>query len=490
MVSETRSTNPYLLIREHYRGFSSEQLKTMAHIKRFFECAWGDPAFRRFLEGDTAPPSTLQRELRTRGCQLDPLALHDLIPLACRDVNDDSEVDMTALEGHPLGQLWIEYNAPKLKNKANLRPHAETPTLQPAFHAWRQRQINRCRSELGERSDMLPHNVIAFELSAGCSVGCPFCALDAPDLQAVWRHTPQNAQRWQDVLTWSVATFGHAAQTGVCYWATEPLDNPDYVDFARTFRAVTGELPQVTTARPLKDVALTRELLQLHTEDLVPLRFSVLNRKMLHDIHQTFSPEELLAVNLLMYCNPKRTGFCRSGRLLNDDNPICKSGKYRLIRNTASCVTGLLINMPLQTVKLITPCCPDHDNPYGYKLTGSGTFSDTDDLSRFFRNVIATHMTPGLPSESCIAFRRDLTFADSDTGFELKSHYRRHTMGGGPGIRALGRLIAKGQYTADELLREVLRSGGDYLAAMGALTKLYDGGLIETSRQPVQAGVS
>ena len=58
------------------------------------------------------------------------------------------------------------------------------------------------------------------------------------------------------------AIVGDAAGRGLCYYATEPLDNPDYECFLVDFHAEFGRVPQTTTAAATRDIERTRRLLR------------------------------------------------------------------------------------------------------------------------------------------------------------------------------------------------------------------------------------
>ena len=70
----------------------------------------------------------------------------------------------------------------------------------------------------------------------------------------------ENARLWRAILDHWVDLFGTAAQTGFCYWATDPADNPDYPRFIEDYHAATGNLPQTTTAAPLRDLLVSGPL--------------------------------------------------------------------------------------------------------------------------------------------------------------------------------------------------------------------------------------
>src|SRR5205814_8046857 len=104
-----------------------------------------------------------------------------------------------------------------------------------------------------------------------------FCGVSAGRKGADFLYTPDNARLWRDVLAVLRRVVGPAAATGFCYWATDPLDNPDYERFALDVAEICGRFPQTTTAQPLKDPERTRALLALSVAHGCTInRFSIL----------------------------------------------------------------------------------------------------------------------------------------------------------------------------------------------------------------------
>ena len=71
-----------------------------------------------------------------------------------------------------------------------------------------------------------------FELADGCSGNCLFCCLlDAKSLSAYFCYTPKNQLLWQEILHNTREVLGEIAGSSICYFGTEPFDNPDYEKF-------------------------------------------------------------------------------------------------------------------------------------------------------------------------------------------------------------------------------------------------------------------
>ena len=158
---------------------------------------------------------------------------------------------------------------------------------------------NRCRMEnqlIRMHSNIYFYPAV-FELSEGCRVQCPFCGLAAKPWSSDFRYTEENRTLWREVLQITRELLGNVIDVSPCYFATEPLDNPDYEDFLRDAREVTGGVPQTTTAlaeryperiRSLMDFLGEREL-----EENNSLRISIRNLTQFHRIMELYTPEEL-----------------------------------------------------------------------------------------------------------------------------------------------------------------------------------------------------
>jgi hypothetical protein len=155
---------------------------------------------------------------------------------------------------------------------------------------------------------------------------------------------------------------GPAAEVGFCYWATDPLDNPDYESFLRDYHGIIGALPPTTTAQPQKHVERLRALLHLWEEhSFVYNRFSILSTRILDVVHREFTAEELVWTGLEMLNKESTKKKATAGRALE------KLGRQRerldhdesvadeLTQGTIACVTGFLFNLVTHTVQLVSP---------------------------------------------------------------------------------------------------------------------------------------
>lgn len=323
------------------------------------------------------------------------------------------------------------------------------------FQAWRERQMARCSSQMYKSiSDGIVHMTACFELSKGCSVGCWFCSVSAPRLGDIFTYNHENAKLWREVLALLKHIHGPAAQAGFCYWATDPLDNPDYEKFCSDFYDLLGNFPQTTTAQALRDPARTRSLLKFsQSKGGIFNRFSILSLKMLDQLYQEFSPEELTFVRLVLQ-NPE-TGIIKanSGRARERNQRKAEKNNEVLDDSfgTNACVSGFLFNMVERSVKLISPCNADERWTDGYRIYDEGTFTTVDDLKILLEGMIEKHMPLTVRPNDRLSFRRDLHYESLPDGFQVSTKFKTHKFRNDPYLKQLGEAIHKGDKTATEI---------------------------------------
>jgi radical SAM family RiPP maturation amino acid epimerase len=326
------------------------------------------------------------------------------------------------------------------------------------FKAWRERQVVRSRSELGAtKAEHIVHAPFAVEFGKGCSVGCWFCGVSAPKLGDQALYTPANARLWKECLEVLRDLLGPtSARWGFCYWATDPLDNPDYENYLVDFHELLGHFPQTTTAQPQRHVERVKALLKMaeEREGLID-RFSVITLKQWDRIHEAFSPEELLYVEAIpqnkQALNPLKA---IAGRALEKRNARAAKGLVDPIptneTSTIACVSGFIINMVDRTVRLIAPCNANERWPLGYWVVSHGTFHD----GKSFQDLLF-RMIDGLDDsvrvDDRLNIRPDLDFELLDDGFRLGTPHQSRTFRDPHGMHELGRYLNKGGMTVGEV---------------------------------------
>ncbi|MGE3511502.1 MAG: radical SAM family RiPP maturation amino acid epimerase [Vicinamibacterales bacterium] len=444
----------------------------VCHVKRFIERWAADDRFRQALRQD---PQGAAREWHLT---IDPEAIRPLWDLPT-EATDWRHWDMGACETYPLAAAYLAFRRARVEAAEALR---HISPASPAYRRWRARQVARCHSVFPRAfADALPHAPFACELSLGCSVGCWFCGVGADRLTAhAWYGS---GQQWRDILAVLRDFTGPAAGArGLLYWASDPLDHPQFEHFARDFTHAFGAPPHTTTALATRDAERTRRLLPHATaESPLGVRFSVLSVAALDRIHAAFTAESLAHVELVpqtpgSVLRKVPVGKARL-RLMSGSPP--PTGRVPLNEGAPSiaCVSGLLINLVSGRVRLITPApCSDRE-PDGYRTIAQGQFSTAADLEQLVSQMVAEHMRV-LPAEDLPLRAVDgLTVHERDDGFELASAHARHVVAGGPLTRQLGQWLAGG-CTLAQLRQWVTSFGLPAEVADTWVIELFDSGCL------------
>lgn len=321
-------------------GVPDHYVAAVAETKRVLERWTMDPAFRNAYALDPIAA------LAGLGVSLIPDQVEPLInPELSRRITRALQLGESA--GCPDSVLqYSAFMAEKLAHRAELR-QLGTPS-DPVLAAWRRRQVLRAERDLGsQRADAIVHAPLAIELSEGCSVGCWFCGVSSSRFKSSWLYA-DNAALWRGCLEAIRDVIGDCASQGFLYWATDPLDNPDYESFVADFHGVLGRCPQTTTAMGGKNIERTRAMLQLSRSLGSPVdRLSILTLSQLDVVHSSFSAEELLQVELVPQNKEAASTHVksRSGRARTSKQK--RAGELVSVdsSSTIACVSGFLISL-------------------------------------------------------------------------------------------------------------------------------------------------
>lgn len=441
-----------------------------SRVKRVIEKWQADPGFKQLLLTD--PHQALS---------------HYNLDVVCEEIRPLWEHHNGEEEALPL----MAKRCQEFFDKANSNEGSELAVYssEPRYKAWRERQMARSASQMTKSlHEQIVHSPMCFELSKGCSVGCWFCSVSAPSLSDIFFYTQENAKLWCEVVELLRDMFGTAASAGFCYWATDPLDNPDYERFLCDFHDILGVFPQTTTSQPLKAPTRTRSLLKLSLEKNCKFnRFSIISLKMLNQVHEEFSPEELAFVGLVL--QNKETGFVKAnaGRM-REYNQRQAEKKHEVLDDsqpaTNACVTGFLFNMVDRSVKLISPCPASSRWPNGYRVYDEGTFTNANDLKILLEGMIDKHMPLTVRSSDRIRFRPDLKYESLPDGFQLSTRFLTRKFRNAPALKQLGEIICKGEKTAEEIANLFNILGMPSAQTFQSLNLMFNQGILDDELQP------
>ena len=426
-----------------------EYIRKLANLKCFVEKWSLDADFHEAYNRDS------EKTIAESGLDVEPEAVRILL-----DENEEKRVRDALRDGNitwkDLPETVVMYNAfiqEKLCMREKLRSELCAPR-EPRFKAWRERQERRCRLELGPSSRSMVQAAVMFELSEGCSVGCPFCGIAAKGLKGVFRYTDEHVELWREILSRLHTLIGDAAGRGTCYYSCEGLDKPDYEKFLSDYYAEFGVVPQTTTAASTRNIERTRALLRYTRENDPHIdRFSVLNPAMRDKLFESFSPEELLLVELLPQF-PEAPGckLTEAGRNRAKD-------RLDAVGGTIACTSGFVINLQEKSVRLMTPYVSDREHPTGEWIPEKCSFTSAEDLEKTVRRMISQYMPERLELDSRCAASCDFRLEEKEKKVWVFGH--------GMGMALLDADIR--QETLDRLLtllREGTHTGYDILAAL------------------------
>ena len=367
-----------------------------AHVKRFRERWTADDRFRAAVSAD--PPAAAA----AIGLDFDPSPLAFLWRAGTR-IDDTAPEVCASRRIDERAQAYLDFTD-------------DDGGAAESYRAWRARQ--KARSAFAQGFVVAPmalHLPFSVELTRGCSFGCWFCGLSARPLEAV---LPTDLDAWEEMLRALREVFGASAARGFMFWATDPLDHPDYEAYADVFRRVLGRFPSTTTAAAVTDVGRTRRLMALARSADYPypvLRFSVVSLRRLDRIHAEFSAEELVGVDFAMVNRESvlmlaQAGYARSKatrwpeRLAHERSKIERysagrhdDGDEAWAHRTIACVSGFLIEPLAGRVRLISPePCSDRWAD-GYVVFGEERFEDAGEFARALERLVARHMKPDPP---------------------------------------------------------------------------------------------
>lgn len=344
---------------------------------------------------------------------------------------------------------------------------------------WRERQIGRCAMELGARVARLVHATFTVELSDGCSIGCEFCGLNAGRLKSVYRYTDENAELFRGVIQKAKEIIGEGAGQGTMYFATEPLDNPDYELFLEDYLKCFDILPQITTAAAMRHKERLHKLLkQLNERNDKIYRFSITSYEMYKEIIEEFTPEELALVELLpQFEEAPNNQFVNAGREAD------KNDEYG---DTISCISGFVVNMCRKEVRLTTPTYACSKYPTGEIILDVANFETAEDFANVINGMISKHMKNIIGPKVGFKIRDKVCYDIKDNRLVISCEggveYKMETNAATPIYRMILDEVSKGYITRREIVAKLRNldecKGGRTDVLFYAINKLWTMGVL------------
>lgn len=445
--------------------FDKVERSRLSNAKRLLDLYHGYPAFRTALATSALDTEGEARAFGWDGVQADLEDMRRLILqtdglCACEQADHPAET---------VTHLWQRYRQHRIKAGAVAMNASHEPG-DLRFAAWRSRQVARLSSELGSGARKIPHSFIAFELSRGCSVGCSFCGIDAAKFGGYAKYTPEQANDWNIILAGIKNQFGSALASGFLYWGTDPLDNPDYMLFAKDFYRHTGMFPQVTTAIPLRNLELTRAVLSYSPlRSMVSHRFSILSLNIFKRVMKTFTPEEMLHVEMVMQHPEANWPKALAGRNRDFDDDQRQS--------TIACVTGFLINIAERRVRMISPTRASERWPNGYIEFADTRYLDAQSCVEEIGRMTAQISKPIHWQGGPMGFRHGLKFEREGLGFKLSGPSVTHSF---RDFGSTAEIVASGVLTYETLLESAPARQNSKGEEAALLQGLFNAGLVVT----------
>ena len=397
-----------------------------ARFKRILEYYQADPEFRIFIRESPGEAARLF-ELPTDDGGTILEATEAILFKKAYEYGDQKYV-----EGYLERNRQVAGRSTELMGKARYRD--------PKVAAYVERNLNRSRmeSKIFRTHSQIRYLPLAFELSKGCRVNCPFCGLNAESWKRDFSYY-EGRNLWRSIIGMSKDILGDIADQAPLYYATEPLDNPDYEAFLRDADELFESIPQTTTAVPERDIARTKNLIRFLGRDRLikegRLRFSIRTIPQFKKIMSAFSFEELEGIELIMNNPDSVNAISLSGRFLNMKNGETggdnRYEKRLPVRYSISCLSGIKVSLCDKKMSFIEPYMPDEKHPDGTRVLDTALFKNADDYAALFKAMfdrcgrvsVSEDVSVILNPEVKIREREsDYILMGDETGYKIKKN--------------------------------------------------------------------
>lgn len=443
-------------------------------LKRGIERWVNDFEFRDVFAGDPLGA------LSSKGLDIDLKSLQIMVnPDIAREYKSDDE-------STPL--LVRQYRAFINSKRQHCIEIRDSYPEHPKWRRWRHRMVNSTLWRDGPRKHAkLVHAPFSIELTEGCSVGCWFCGVDAQKYQGPVEINAKIQSSWIELLKSFRSICGiESAQHGFCYWATDPFDHPEYEWFLEHFHDILGFWPQTTTAQVMKHAPRMRKLLE-HIKDRNAFvqRCSMVRKRDFSAIHDYFSPEEMFMCELIPQYDDQLSPKATSGRVRK--LVLAKQEKNQPIHihynleqtGSIACVSGFLINLVQQSLKIITPCNASDRWPLGYRVLGEAHFDKPEDIYPLLNQMLDQCLNDRLKPDHLIKPYDGIVFAGYDNTLTATKNGYTLSLKNITQPSHLAELLQAGAKTVAEVCSARSSIGVDVLYTSITLNQLFDQGIFD-----------
>ena len=423
--------------------------------------------------------------------ELGSLASRQLLPdpFALKVMVDSDIAVQNPYRSETEPELVNQYRSFIMSKKRHCVEIRDTYPIHPKWSAWRRRMIaSTLWRESPQKHAKLVHAPFTIELTKGCTVGCWFCGVDAEKYQGHVEINGKTEAIWRSLLQSFRSIAGQeSAQHGFCYWATDPLDHPEYEWFLEEFHQILGYWPQTTTAQGHKQAERMRRLFEtIKNKNAFVQRFSMTRSTDFDFIHDFFTPEELFLCELIPQYDDRLAKKATAGRVRNlvlkrqEQNKPIQFHHNLEATGSIACVSGFLGNLVQQSLKLITPCIASDRWPLGYRILSERHFDHPDDIQSLILDMLETSLNDRLlPDDSLVPYSGIVFAADAPDQLTITRHGYQLKFAGVSNAEHFAEILTNAPVTVRECCEARQREGIDSIQTCLTLTRLFQQGIFD-----------
>jgi hypothetical protein len=283
-----------------------------------------------------------------------------------------------------------------------------------SWNSWRNSQTRRYQSEDNSlRASKITYIAFAIELTDGCSGGCSFCGFSAHSLRKNQMSYEENRNNYRTLLKeFSNLAGKEYAKTGVLYWATDPLDHPQYSLYAKDYAEIIGIYPHTTTAIAENNIELIKSIIREQRDyNKKPwnIRISLRSEKAYQYLCENLTLEDRSIIQMNPQYKSRQTSFARTGRAFKNSSMNDQS----VHGGTIACMTGFLASLPKNKIQLITPCMANKKNINGYRILQTTVVDESTNIHKTLAKTIKDADEPTINNKSLISFNAPTSVAQT-----------------------------------------------------------------------------